>query len=664
MKKNDAVRRQEHELVRNKVAVYDFPLGINGVVEFTGEGARQFLDELCVNNIRGLKPGKIKYTSILNEDAIMLDDVTVYCFSDDRFWMVPTFVEKTMTWISSHQSKYNVKIDDLSKKIFLVTVQGPESRRVLASYLKDDMTNLPFFNFMENSANGYPVIVSRTGFTGELGYEIYIDIEKVPGLKSDLIKAGKRFGMKELTTDVKLDSLVQEKGLIRLRDFGTSNPLEIGLDNTIDWEKPFFIGKAKLEEARKAGLKRRLMGYIADNDEIDIALESPASIDGKAVGKVTSACYGYSVNKSIGYCLIEAAFSEPGTRIEIDSNGTKVGATITERMFYDKERVKITAAPKPAVITQKSTRDYISRRDYKSEIEEKDFHGVYAAMPTPFTKDEHLDVNALPALIEYLIAGGLHGILLGGTSGEYPMMDLEDRKLLFKTAADINKGRIKLCACCSTNAERWTRELIEYSGDVGMDFALITPPFDMKTTIPAAVQLYRDYAKASKPGVVIYHFPAYTNVTIPDAEIASLAKEPNIKGIKNVHNFVSGMNIVHATQGENFGVINGHDDIFYAGLAVGGHGMMGVGGSVAPKLCREMYDSFMAGEINKAQEINERLMKIINTIFSVPFPAGLKAAVELQGIPVGRPMKPHVVLDENQKKKIQNVLIETGVMSK
>ena len=298
------------------------------------------------------------------------------------------------------------------------------------------------------------------------------------------------------------------------------------------------------------------------------------------------------------------------------------------------------------------------------KVEKTDFNGVYAAMPTPFASDESLDVDALPALIEYLIEGGLDGILLGGTSGEYPMMTLEERKQLFKAAAEINKGRIKLCACCSTNAEMWTRELIEYAGETGMDFALVTPPFDMKTTIPATVQLYRDLAKVSKPGIIIYHFPAYTNVTIPDADIASLAKEPNIKGIKNVHNYVSGQEILRLTHGENFGVLNGHDDIFYAGLAAGGHGMMGVGGSVVPKLCREMFDSFMAGDINKAQELNEKFMKIINTVFSVPFPTGLKTAVEVQGVRVGNPRKPHVVADQGQRQKIIDVLVETGIMKK
>ncbi|MDD2472847.1 MAG: dihydrodipicolinate synthase family protein, partial [Methanoculleus sp.] len=450
MRKFDKVRRQEHELIRNHVGIQDFTMGL---IEITGLDARKMLDEMCVNNIGGLAAGKVMYTSILNEEAIMIDDVPVYCFNEDKFWMITAFCDSTLQWLENHKNGKAVRFENMSDRIALWTIQGPDSRRMLASYMRYDMTNMKYYTFMKNEAGGIPIILSRTGFTGELGFEIFADKTRIEQIVSDLLRVGKKYGVKILETDVTFESIPIEKGLILVRDFGGTNPLEMGMGWSIKWDKPFFVGKERLMEIRNKGVKRKLMGFVALDDEVDIEKESEVQMKGKTIGKVTTANYGYTVEKSIGYCLIDAKHSEIGQTITIVTNGVKVEATLCDRVFYDKERVRVNAEMRTPLLPDQNTKEYLKGS------KEKEFKGVYAAMATPFLRDESLDRDALRKLVDHLIEEGVHGILVGGSSGEYPMQSVEERKELFKAAVDAAQGRCKIAACCSTNTTAGTKKL-------------------------------------------------------------------------------------------------------------------------------------------------------------------------------------------------------------
>lgn len=658
MRKYDKVKKQEHDLIRNHVGIADFTMGL---IEITGSDARKILDEMCVNNIGGLTPGKVMYTSILNEEAIMIDDVTVYCFNDEKFWIVTAFGESTLSWLENHRNSKAVRFQDLSDRIALWTIQGPDSRRMLASYLRYDMTNLQYYNFMKNEAGGIPIILSRTGFTGELGFEIFADNTRIERIVSDLLRVGKRYGVKLLETDVTLESIPTEKGLITVRDFGGANPLEMGLDWSIKWDKPFFVGKERLLKIRKQGVRRKLMGFVTLDDEIDIENESIVQINGKTVGKVTTANYGYTVEKSIGYTLIDAKYSEIGQKITIVTNGVEVEATLCDRVFYDKERLRINGVEMHTpLLPAGNTKDYL-KGDKAPE-----FKGIYAAMATPFLRDESLDKEALRKLIDHLIKGGVHGILVGGSSGEYPMQSIEERKKLFKASVDAVQGRCKIAACCSTNTTAGTKELCAYAGEIGVDFVLIMTPFDMPTTEAAMVDYYKEIAAYSKPGVIIYHYPDYTSVELSVESIMELAKERNIVGIKNVTDLSNTVALINEVKNEafceTFGILTGSDDVFLGAMACGADGFMGVGACIAPRLCRDLYDSFMAGDWQKAQLCHHKLCKIMSVVFSGPFPGTLKAALEVQGIACGRPRKPLVPADIVCKRQLKDAIVDADIL--
>lgn len=656
MKKQDMERRLDHEQIRNRVGIFDFTMG---VLEITGKDARKFLDYMCVNNVGHLARGRVMYTSLLNENGIMVDDVTVYCFEEEKFWLISPILDFTAKWLEDHRGKKAVHFENLSDRIKFWSVQGPDSRRLLASYLKEDMTSLKYYHFMENEAGGIPILLSRTGFTGELGYEIFADSERISQIVEDLLKAGKRLGVRIIESDVTLESIPTEKGLITAQDFAGCNPLEADLGFTVKWEKSDFLGKKALEAARDTGLKKKLLGFAADGYEEDIENESPVLVDGKKVGKVTRSNYGYTVEKTIGYVLMDAPYTAEGQEIIIDNGGEKVTAVTCSKVFYDPERVRINARDLPLNLQSMDTKEYLRR---KNRPERKEFRGVFAAMATPMGTDENLDLEGVRVLVRHLAESGLDGILVGGSSGEYPALNLEERKLLFKTAVEAAEGKCRIAVCCSANSTRDTRSLCAYAGEIGADFILLMTPFDPPTTEAGLVEYYKELAHYCKPGVVIYHYPDYTNITLSVEAIAALARERNIVGIKNVADLSSTVAIINETKDEEFGVLSGTDEVFLGGLASGSDGFMGIGGCVAPKICCNLYQYFKEGKWQLALEEHRKLCKILAAIFSGPFPGTLKAAMELEGFHCGLPRRPAADIDMECRRRLQNVLVETGVI--
>ena len=654
-KKYDVVRRLDHEQIRNRVAVYDFTMGL---MEISGKDARKFLEYLCVNDTARLTPGQITYTSLLNEQAQMIDDVTVYCFNDEKFWMISAFKDDTLLWFNEHRGNMAVSFEDLSDELVLWSIQGPDSRRLLAACMDLDMTDMKYYTFMENQAVGVPMILSRTGFTGELGFEIFCDKDRIDRVVEYLLKEGKRYGARLIESDVTLESVPTEKGLVTIRDFRAANPLELGMGWSVNWDKE-FLGKAALEKVKKVGITRKLMGFIAENGEIDIEMESPVKIKGKVVGKVTTANYGYTVEKSIGYCLLDVKAAEEGATLIVDNGGTDVEITLCNRVFYDSARVRVNAVQKMGDLNFETTRDFLSDR---TPCRSKALEGVFAAMPTPMLGDESLDVKGIAAQVTRLADAGLDGILIGGNSGEFPSLSIEERKLLIKTSVDAAAGRLKIVACTGANTTRWTKELCAYAGEVGADFVLVMTPYDPATSEEGMIAFYEELAHFTKPGVMIYHYPDATNVTMSVEAVAQLARHKNIVGIKNVADLSSSVAMINATRNLDFAVLSGLDEVFLGVIACGGNGFMGVGAAVAPASCRDIYDSYKAGEMEAAQAAHRKLCKIMEVVFGLPFPGSLKASVEVQGFACGHARRPSDAIDQEGRRQIQNVLVQTGVM--
>lgn len=334
--KDQELLRKEHEAVRNRVGFFDFA---HDILEVTGKDAKDFLDYICVNVIGDMKPKTASYTTILNNDADALDDVIVFYHGGDRYWITTLFMKELQKWLNEHVGDKNVEFKDITAETSLYAVQGPKSKDVLNDILKDKVDDLGYFEFKETKLDDVEVMVSRTGFTGELGYELYFHPDHTEKIVNSLKDKGKAYGIEEITTDVTLTSLPTEKGYITVNDFKGANPIELGLEWSVDCDKD-FIGKEKLCVLKEEGPKRNLLGFTVEDREGKIEKGDKVKLNGEEVGEVTTYTYGYTVEEYIGYALVDKK-AKKGDKVKIETSSGQVEAKLKERIFYDPKGEKV-----------------------------------------------------------------------------------------------------------------------------------------------------------------------------------------------------------------------------------------------------------------------------------------------------------------------------------
>ena len=329
--------RKEHEAIRNNVGFFDFT---HETLEVTGKDAKDFLDYVCVNDVENMKKGDALYTTILKEDANTVDDVIVFYYGGDKYWITTALMPELKKWLNENVGDREVSFNDITADTALYAVQGPKSNEVLNDLLEDNIDDLGYFEFKETKVDDIYVMASRTGFTGELGYELHFDPKYTDRVVDKLKEKGKAYGLEEITTDVIVSSLPTEKGYITSADFLGANPVELGLEWSVDCEKD-FIGKGKLCVLKEEGAKRNLLGFTVGNKDAKIEKQDKVKLNGEIVGKVTKYTYGYTVDEYIGYALVDSVVNK-GDKVVIETSDGDVEVTLQERMFYDPkgERVR------------------------------------------------------------------------------------------------------------------------------------------------------------------------------------------------------------------------------------------------------------------------------------------------------------------------------------
>jgi aminomethyltransferase len=333
---NDSAMRAQHEAVRNAVGWYYYT---HKLLEVTRADATAFLDKIFVNPIAKLKIGGAKYTTMLNEDGIIIDDVIVFHMEENKYWISTLYMKELIAWLDAHKGASKVEYKDITGITEMYAVQGPKSKDLLNAFLAEKVDDLKFFTIRDNKIDNVPVKIARSGYTGELGYEIYVAPENTGLVESKLADCGKAFGAMQVTEfQVMVWTLPTEKGYNLMSDIGGTNPFEAGFDGAIDWSKD-FIGKEALEKVKAEGPKRQLLGFIADDDAAHIearnrgAAGAAVELRGEEIGRVTKFTYSYTFAKSIGFALVDGAKAKVGDKVTI--NG--YAATLTDRIWYDVE---------------------------------------------------------------------------------------------------------------------------------------------------------------------------------------------------------------------------------------------------------------------------------------------------------------------------------------
>jgi len=299
----------EHKAVRNSVGVFD--VSHMGQVFVTGEKAVDFIQYITVNDAAKLFPGRVQYSAMLYQDGGIVDDLLVYKFSDTKFMLVinASNIEKDFNWMKEN-NKYGVTLGNKSDDYSLLAIQGANSQKVI-SKICDKPLDLEYYHFFEAKIAGVDMIVSRTGYTGELGYEIYfLGNEAVAGkIWNAVFDAGKEFDIQPVGLAAR-DSLRLEMGFCLYgNDIDkTTNPLEAGLGWITKLNKEEFIGKDILLKAKKEGLKRKLVGLLSDSKSFP-RHGYEIKNNGNVVGQITSGTVSPVLEKPIamGYVDIENA---------------------------------------------------------------------------------------------------------------------------------------------------------------------------------------------------------------------------------------------------------------------------------------------------------------------------------------------------------------------
>jgi len=283
----------------------------------------------------------VKLSALLNYEGGIIDDLTVYKKANDSYMLVTNAVTKDrdLQWIQSIQQdkKFECNLKNISDKTGKIDLQGPRAEEILQTLIPDSLNNLRFYHFFESTVSGIPSIISRSGYTGEDGFEIYASADKIGDIWDKFMSTGDKLGIKPAGLGAR-DTLRLEAGmLLNGQDMSESvSPLEVPYTWLIDWNKE-FIGSAVLEAQKNTGIKKKLVGMEMTGR--GIARHGYKIFDGKKeIGVVTSGTFSPTLNKAIGLAFIDIAFSVLDTEILIDIRNSMNGAKIVKMPFYKREK--------------------------------------------------------------------------------------------------------------------------------------------------------------------------------------------------------------------------------------------------------------------------------------------------------------------------------------
>lgn len=327
--KDDEKARAQHKAVRENVGWYRWT---HDLVEVTGPDAAAMLDYLYVNSIGKAAIGRSKYTTMLNEDGKIIDDVIVMHMGENEYWVSTLYAPRLKPWIDAHQGEWDVAYKDLTYEVDMYAVQGPNSLAMMNKLLAAPIDELKRFQVEDNKIGDIDVKIHRSGFTGELGFEIYCDMKDTKAVEEAIRNTGEAFDAAEMNIlEVYVRSLSMEKGFALRQDMYGLTPYEAGLGWSVDMTKD-FIGKAALERSEAEGHKQKLVGleFLAESYE-DINQSERIRVRGRDIGLVRYCIYGYTVDKNIGFAVVDARYAEPGTKVEIGCNDSP--AVICEKQW-------------------------------------------------------------------------------------------------------------------------------------------------------------------------------------------------------------------------------------------------------------------------------------------------------------------------------------------
>ena len=324
---------EEHNAVRHAVGMFD--VSHMGEIFVSGPDAEKFVNHIFTNEIRGFEPGKVLYGMMLHPDGGVVDDLLVYReFEPDHFLLVVNAanIDKDYEWILAQTAGYDVKVVNDSDNWGQIAVQGPGAEKVVTEVLGlAEAAELTFYTYYEAQWNGHRMVVSRTGYTGEDGFELYTTCEDIKEIWKKLLDNGVvpcGLGCR--------DTLRFEAGLPLYGDelSDTITPIEAGLGMFCKLDKEEFIGKDVVAKQKAEGTERKLVGIELADKAIPRATYPVETEDGTQVGVVTTGYHSISLEKSICFAMVQTAYSKLDTPLWIRISKKVILGKVVKKRFY------------------------------------------------------------------------------------------------------------------------------------------------------------------------------------------------------------------------------------------------------------------------------------------------------------------------------------------
>jgi aminomethyltransferase len=355
----------EYNAIRNAAALID----ISPLFKYrlTGKDATRLVDRIITRDMRKVSVGQVIYTPWCDERGKVIDDGTVSRLAENTYrW---TAADPSLRWFTQNAAGLDVKIEDISETVAALALQGPTAGRLLKSLAEEaDIENLKYFRVTTGNVAGVPVEISRTGYTGDLGYEIWVASDQALQVWDALMDAGRAFDIHPAGM-LALDVARIEAGLLLIDiDFNSSkkalieeqkySPFEMGLGRLVNTDKNRFVGQKALIEEQRRGHVREIVGLEINWTEVEKLYEDvglppavspiasriavPVYKDGTQVGKATSSTWSPTLKKMIALATVKREFTKPGTKLQIEITVEairhRVGASVVKTPFFNPKR--------------------------------------------------------------------------------------------------------------------------------------------------------------------------------------------------------------------------------------------------------------------------------------------------------------------------------------
>ena len=363
----DLEHTHEYNAVRTSASIYD----ISPLYKYHihGPDAVRLLDRVLTRDLTRLQIGQVAYTAWCDDDGKIIDDGTIARVDDDLYRL--TAADPNQAWLEDNAMGLDVRIEDVGEAYAGISVQGPTSRALLDVLVPDNLADLKYFRLIRSSVAGLPSILSRTGYTGDLGYEVFVEAHLAERLWDAVMEAGEAYNLRPLGNTA-LDMTRIEAGLLLTDvDFIStkktmfpvqkSNPLELGLGWTVKLDKPFFVGQAALRRELANGLKEQTVGleldlpaletlyarfgmplqlpYASETESVPVYSDENARV---RIGRSTSRTWSPVLKKYVGIARVALHFSRLGSRVfvetTIEAHRLVVPATVVKMPFFDPPR--------------------------------------------------------------------------------------------------------------------------------------------------------------------------------------------------------------------------------------------------------------------------------------------------------------------------------------